>query len=228
MKYILFLILFLSGCASTNLKPSAGNNIVSVGVTEEQFKKQYESIGEKLQYSDIDNSSFAWILNQDKETIWLTGNAFFGGTYTTRHHMMFVQFTENKVSKVTTSYVDGNNKKIMPANTYKNMFTLGDSLSSCKSYLSNDKRGQYGYVFSEMINSWIFVPEVFDAIGSYNKDHGSFLTLKTESDCNDAFALIERASMQVTKNQNEKNKPVININNTNQIENVVNNWFRKY
>lgn len=226
MKYILLftLILFLSGCVSTTFKPSVDRSSVGYGLSEDQFTSQYGNIGQKVNYLDGEQDSFAWILDTGKERIWLSGNAFFGGYTTNRYHMVVVGFDEGKISSVNAVHADGNDKKVMPANRYTQIFRLGESLDGCKSNMSNQKRGQYGYILSEVVDSWIYSQEVFLLLQEYNRNNGNPLTPKTKSECDDAAAYIERAGYEMAQIKAEENKPQININNTNQLKNIINLW----
>lgn len=194
----------LSGCVSSNFKPYVAPNAINIGMSESEFIKQYGSLGEKMYYSDTDIDSFLWILNTGDETIWLSGNAFWGGTITIRHHMTVINFDDNKVSKVHHSYMDAHDKNIMKADAYKFFYSLGESLETCKSYLSSKDRGRYGYVLMETINSWVYSADVFKLINQYNRRNGNFLSPQGESQCTDVLAYLEKASHEIAQINKQK------------------------
>jgi hypothetical protein len=187
--------LFLSGCVSSSFKSSVEPNAINIGMPESEFVKKYGSFGEKLYYTDTEMNSFLWILNTGSKAVWLSGNAFSGGTQTIRHHTMVISFDDNKVSKVSPSYMDCINKKRMKAEMYKTVYWLKKSLETCIAYLSIQDRGRYGYILAELANSWVYSPDVFKSINQYiNRNNSIFYSSQGESHCNDAFAYFEKAS----------------------------------
>jgi hypothetical protein len=184
----------LSGCVSSSLKSNVEPNAISIGMSESEFLKEYGNLGEKLVYSNTDMSSFLWILNTGSERVWLTGNAFLGGTATTKHHTLVVSFNDNKVSKVSSSSMNAHDKKRLDANRYKGFYWLSESLNTCKSYLSIQDRGRYAHLMSEIVNSWVYSPDVFDLIDQYNKNHANLLSPQGQTQCSDATVYFEKAS----------------------------------
>lgn len=194
----------LSGCVSSSFKSNVEPNAINIGMPESEFIKKYGNLGEKLVYSNTDMSSFLWILNTGSERVWLTGNAFLGGTATTKHHTLVVSFNDNKVSKVSSSSMDAYNKERLSATGYKSLYWLGESLNTCKPYLSNQDRARYGYLITEIVNSWIYSPDVFNLIDQYNRSNSNFLSPQGQTQCNDAFVQFERASIELAQ-RNRKN-----------------------
>ncbi len=172
---------------------------------ESEFIKEYGNLGEKLVYSNTDMSSFLWILNTGSERVWLTGNAFLGGTVTTKHHTLVVSFNDNKVSKVSSSSMDAHEKQRMNAKRYISLYWLGESLNTCEPYLSNQDRGRYEYLIFEIINSWVYSPDVFILIDQYNRSNANFLSPQGQTQCNDAFVKFERASNELSQRNKENN-----------------------
>ncbi|MBT4365025.1 MAG: hypothetical protein HOC24_06720 [Deltaproteobacteria bacterium] len=213
MKNLLFIAFLLSGCTSfllsgcvsSSFKSSVEPNAINIGMPESEFVKKYGSFGEKLYYTATEMNSFLWILNTGSKAVWLSGNAFSGGTQTIRHHTMVISFDDNKVSKVSPSYMDGY-KKRMKAERYKAIYWLRKSLETCKSYLSNQDRGRYGYIVAEILNSWIYSPDVFKSINQYsNRNNSIFYSSQGESRCNDAFAVFEKLSNELAQRNKQNN-----------------------
>jgi len=200
-----FMTLLLSGCVTSSFKPSAVQNAINIGMPENEFIKEYARFGEKIYYPEIDTSSSIWILYTDQERVWLSGNAFLGGRATTKHHMVMVIFVDSKVYSVNHSSMDAFNKKTMTASGYKTFYWLGESLESCKQYLSINDRGRYSYVIAAVINSWVHAPEVFERINHFNRQNGNLISPQGETQCNDAFAFFEKMSYEFDQSNKKNN-----------------------
>jgi hypothetical protein len=196
---------FLSGCVSSSFRSNIKPNAIKIGMSESEFVKEFGHLGEKMYYSSTDSNSFLWILNTGSERVWLSGNAFLGGVATTRHHTMVISFDDNKVSKMKSSYMDASSGNRLQAEGYRTFYFLEESLDTCKSYLPYQDRGRYGYILTELVNSWIHSPDVYEFIDQYNRSNANILSPQGETQCNDAFAFFEKAANQLDQINKRKN-----------------------
>ena len=183
------------------MQPTSNLSDVYIGMPGYEFESKFATRGTKIEFTENDPDSYTWVIKTQSETIWLSGNAWLGGIASTRHHFLVADFSENRLVRKESTYMEASRGNVAAGRHYLTFYSANKSISSCSQYFSVEQIGKYQYVIGELIDSWIHADKAYDSIGRYDQSHGNYLAVTTARECDDVAIFLERAIFEMEQDR---------------------------